>query len=78
MGWRTPLKFADDAVQARKEMEQAFLRGDLNADDLGVLLRSRDLQLKIAEHEALKTELRGLKRNSTNCWPDREERNDQA
>lgn len=55
--WKQPIEFADDPETARKEMEQAFARGDLSTDDLTVLFRSRDLQLKIAEHEALKSRL---------------------
>lgn len=58
--WRQRLEFADDPAQAQKEMEQAFTRGDLSTDELTVLLRSRDLQLKIAEHEALKNRLSNL------------------
>lgn len=41
-------------------MEQAFTQSDLNTDELTVLLRSRDLQLKIDEHEALKSRLSTL------------------
>lgn len=51
--WRKRLEFDDDPAQAQKEMEQAFTRGDLSTEELTVLIRSRDLQLKIAEHEAL-------------------------
>lgn len=51
--WRKPLEFTDDLVTARREIEQAFTRGDLSTGELTVLLRSRDLQLKIAEHDAL-------------------------
>ncbi len=58
--WRKPYEFADDPATARKEIEQAFFRGDLSHDDLTVLLRSRDLQLKIDEHEALKNRLGNL------------------
>lgn len=58
--WRQRLEFADDPAQAQKEMEQAFTRGDLSTDELTVLLRSRDLQLKIAEHEAIKNRLSTL------------------
>jgi hypothetical protein len=58
--WRKPLEFADDLPTARKEIEQAFTRGDLSTDDLTALLRSRDLQLKIDEHEALKNRLSNL------------------
>jgi hypothetical protein len=58
--WRKRLEFADDPLTARKEMEQAFTQGDLSTEELTVLIRSRDLQLKIAEHEALKTRLSNL------------------
>lgn len=58
--WRKRLEFADDPAQAQKEMEQAFTRGDLSTDELTVLLRSRDLQLKIAEYEAMKNRLSTL------------------
>lgn len=58
--WRKRLEFADDPAMAQKEMEQAFTRGDLSTDELTVLLRSRDLQLKIAEHEALLNRLTNL------------------
>jgi hypothetical protein len=52
-GWRQRLEFADDPATARQEIERAFTRGDLTIDELTALLRSRDLQLKIAEHDAL-------------------------
>ncbi|HEU5407000.1 MAG TPA: hypothetical protein VFU48_04500, partial [Nitrospira sp.] len=58
--WRKPLQFANDPATAWKEMEQAFTRGDLSTDELTVLLRSRDLQLKIAEHDALLGRLTAL------------------
>ena len=58
--WRKPLEFADDPATARKEIEQAFTRGDLSTDDLTVLLRSRDFQMKIAEHDALIARLTAL------------------
>ncbi len=58
--WRKPHEFADDLATARKEIEQAFALGELSSDDLTVLLRSRDLQLKIAEHEALAGRLTAL------------------
>jgi len=58
--WRKPLEFADDPATARKEIEQAFTRGDLSTDDLTVLHRSRDFQMKIAEHDALIARLTAL------------------
>lgn len=58
--WRKRLEFDDDPAQAQNEMEQAFARGDLSTEELTVLLRSRDLQLKIAEHETLKNRLTNL------------------
>ena len=58
--WRKPLEFADDPATARKEIEQAFTRGDLSTDDLTVLLRSRDFRMKIAEHDALIARLTAL------------------
>jgi len=58
--WRKRFEFADNPATARKEMEQAFTQGDLSTEELTVLIRSRDLQLKIAEHEALKNRLTGL------------------
>jgi hypothetical protein len=58
--WRKRLEFVDDPAEARKAMEQAFTRGDLNTDELAVLIRSRDLQLRIAEHEEMKSRLSGL------------------
>ncbi len=58
--WRKRLTFADDPATARKEMEQAFTQGDLSTDELTVLLRSRDLQLKIAEHDSLLARLTAL------------------
>ncbi|UVT18411.1 MAG: terminase small subunit [Nitrospira sp.] len=58
--WRKPLQFADDPMTAWKEIEQAFTRCDLSTDELTVLLRSRDFQLKIAEHNALLGRLTAL------------------
>ncbi|HWF59548.1 MAG TPA: hypothetical protein VN666_04470 [Nitrospira sp.] len=58
--WRKRVVFADDPAQAQKEMEQAFTQGELSTEELTVLIRSRDLQLKIAEHEALKNRLSNL------------------
>lgn len=58
--WRKRLEFADDPATAQKQMEQAFTEGELSTDELTVLLRSRDLQLKIDEHEVLKSRLSNL------------------
>jgi len=58
--WKRPREFVDDPAQARQQMEQDFANGDLSADELTVLLRSRDLQLKIDEHDALKSRLSTL------------------
>lgn len=58
--WRKPLEFADDPAIARKEIERAFTQGDLSTDELGTLLRCRELQLKIDEYDALKSRLSTL------------------
>ncbi len=58
--WRKPLELSDDPTTAWKQIEQAFTRGDLSTDELTALLRSRDLQLKITEHDALVSRLAAL------------------
>jgi len=57
---RKPLEFADDLSTARKEIEQAFTRGDLSTKELTALIRSRDFQLKVVEHDALLSRLTAL------------------
>ncbi|MBS0164729.1 MAG: terminase small subunit [Nitrospira sp.] len=58
--WRKPLELSDDPTTAWKEIEQAFTRGDLSTDELTGLLRSRDFQLKVTEHDALVSRLAAL------------------
>lgn len=71
--WKQPIQFVDDPAQAHREMEQAFARGDLNTDELTVLLRFRDLQLKVAEHEASKRSLSTLEAKLAQLFTQRKE-----
>lgn len=58
--WRKRLVFASDPTTAREQLEQAFAEGQLSTDEYGVLIRGRELQLKIAEAEALKDKLASM------------------
>ncbi len=58
--WRQRLEFADDPATAQKQIEHAFANGELSTDELTALIRSRELQVKIVEHDEMKDRLTAL------------------
>ena len=58
--WRQRLEFADDPAVAQQQIEHAFANGDLSTDELTALIRSRELQLKILEHDEMRDRLTAL------------------
>lgn len=58
--WKRPLAIADDPTAAQKQIEQAFAQGDISPDELTALIRSRELQLKVKEHDEMKDRMAAL------------------
>ena len=58
--WRQRLEFADDPATAQKQIEHAFAQGDLSTEELTALIRSRELQLKVKEHDEMKSRMVAL------------------
>ena len=58
--WKRPLAIADDPTAAQKQIEHAFAQGDISTDELTALIRSRELQLKIKEHDEMKDRMAAL------------------
>ena len=58
--WKKPLELADDPATAQKQIEHAFAHGDLSTEELTALIRSRELQLKVKEHDEMKSRMVAL------------------